>query len=108
MHPITRSKASVAGAPVALFKSDLGYRPADIHGSQFVITCTGLDGGTYTVQVYDAADGLSLRTVSTAARAETYAEVVDQPADGFLVTFAALGGLAAPVVYVSNRRGTRF
>ena len=106
----TRSKAAVNVAapnadPVVMGKADLGYRPADMN-AYYQIHVAALDGGTYDVELYLPETPSTARTHQAGA-AETDTVLVDGPmADAFRVTFAGLGGAAAPVVYVTGQRRT--
>ena len=95
------SKASVGGAAVVVGKPDLGYNPAEIN-AQFRIRCVGLDGGTYTVNLY--SEGIDPPWEHQAGAGEDDAVLVDIVCSGFQIVFSGLGGSAAPVVHVRGSR----
>jgi hypothetical protein len=101
----TRSKAAVNvvapnADPVVMGKPDLGYRPADMN-AYYQIHVTGLDSGTYDVELYLPGDQTTPKPHQTGAT-ETDTVLIDGPmVEAFRVTFALLGVAAAPVVYLT-------
>lgn len=87
--------------PVVMGKPDLGYTPGDVD-AVLQVWVTGLDGGTYDVLFYVPNDAIPKAHVAAATSVDIV--TLDAPAvTAVRVTFAGLGGAAAPVVYVSGR-----
>lgn len=99
MNRISKLKSSVAGAPVTFDKSDTGVDHADSH-RQLQVSCTGLAGGTFVVQLLVADSVNKFVDLNTPATEENVVALVG---DNLLyeqvkVVFDGLGVGAAPKV----------
>ena len=99
MNRISIQKSSVAGAAVTFDKSDTGVDHADSH-RQLQVSCEGLAGGTFVVQLHVADTVNKFVDLNTPATEENVVALVG---DNLLyqqvrVVFDSLGVGASPKV----------
>jgi hypothetical protein len=99
---ISHSAAAGGAATVVLDIAAIGP-PTPGFGDVFSLTCAGLDGGSYAVNLVAPGADTTLRE-HVAAASETDTVVIDGPIVAEIdVIFSSLGTAAVPVVYLSSR-----
>lgn len=107
MRVIPYVAPSVGGAPVVVTRYELGGRDLFTIFGRHEITTKALDGGTYKVEVKVFGDDEDWYEIDTGV-AQNKITKIDYAIEQIRISFAGMGGLAAPVIRVNSRPHNNF